>query len=169
MARTSVLAELVDVDEEGDKEKTPSKKATENTEIFDLEPSHTLDRPRVRRIKEPFNDAELDKMVELGINFIDTAELYPVAFNYGQTTELWIGNWLRQRVKRLYAPPVATITPAAKADMMPALLAAALCWAAFRVPANASTRATLTFWQCPVTTATRQGAHDGCESAVGVA
>ena len=30
------------------------KKATENTEIFDLEPSHTLDRPRVRRIKEPF-------------------------------------------------------------------------------------------------------------------
>ena len=51
-----------------------------------------------------FNDKEemaweqLDKMVALGVNFIDTAELYPVAFNYGQTTERWIGNWLRRRV-----------------------------------------------------------------------
>ena len=37
-----------------------------------------------------FNDKEemaweqLDKAVELGVNFIDTAELYPVAFNYGK-------------------------------------------------------------------------------------
>ena len=40
---------------------------------------------------------QLDKMVEMGVNFIDTAELYPVAFNYGKTTEAWIGNWLEQR------------------------------------------------------------------------
>jgi len=40
---------------------------------------------------------QLDKIVELGVNFIDTAELYPVAFNYGKTTELWIGNWLKAR------------------------------------------------------------------------
>eukprot|EP00933_Yihiella_yeosuensis_P022330 TRINITY_DN17576_c0_g1_i1.p1 TRINITY_DN17576_c0_g1~~TRINITY_DN17576_c0_g1_i1.p1 ORF type:complete len:405 (+),score=61.35 TRINITY_DN17576_c0_g1_i1:101-1315(+) len=50
-----------------------------------------------------FNDQEsqaheqLDKIVEMGVNFIDTAELYPVAFNYGATTEKWIGNWLKQR------------------------------------------------------------------------
>ena len=25
--------------------------------------------------------AQLDKLVELGVNFLDTAELYPVAFN----------------------------------------------------------------------------------------
>lgn len=42
--------------------------------------------------------AQLDKLVELGVNFIDTAELYPVAFNYGKTTEVWIGNWLEKRV-----------------------------------------------------------------------
>ena len=42
--------------------------------------------------------AQLDAMVELGVNFIDTAELYPVAFNYGETTEQWIGNWLETRV-----------------------------------------------------------------------
>ena len=39
---------------------------------------------------------QLDKMVEMGVNFIDTAELYPVAFNYGKTTEQWIGNWLKK-------------------------------------------------------------------------
>lgn len=50
-----------------------------------------------------FNDQEsqafeqLDKLMEMGVNFIDTAELYPVAFNYGATTEKWIGNWLKQR------------------------------------------------------------------------
>jgi len=41
---------------------------------------------------------QLDKLIELGVNFIDTAELYPVAFNYGQTTEIWIGNWLEKSV-----------------------------------------------------------------------
>lgn len=47
--------------------------------------------------KEEEAFAQLDKIYELGINFIDTAELYPVAFNYGKTTELWIGNWLKAR------------------------------------------------------------------------
>lgn len=41
--------------------------------------------------------AQLDRIYELGVNFIDTAELYPVAFNYGKTTELWIGKWLAAR------------------------------------------------------------------------
>ena len=41
---------------------------------------------------------QLDKLVELGVNFFDTAELYPVAFNYGQTTEQWMGNWLEKRI-----------------------------------------------------------------------
>ena len=41
--------------------------------------------------------AQLDKAIELGVNFFDTAELYPVAFNYGKTTEKWIGDWLRSR------------------------------------------------------------------------
>jgi aryl-alcohol dehydrogenase-like predicted oxidoreductase len=51
-----------------------------------------------------FNDkpeqayAQLDKIVEMGVNFIDNAELYPVAFNYGKTTEEWLGNWLESRV-----------------------------------------------------------------------
>ena len=41
---------------------------------------------------------QLDKLViELGVNFIDTAELYPVAWNYGALTEKWIGNWLTKR------------------------------------------------------------------------
>eukprot|EP00931_Biecheleriopsis_adriatica_P063040 TRINITY_DN3811_c0_g1_i4.p1 TRINITY_DN3811_c0_g1~~TRINITY_DN3811_c0_g1_i4.p1 ORF type:complete len:436 (-),score=92.87 TRINITY_DN3811_c0_g1_i4:145-1347(-) len=50
-----------------------------------------------------FNDSkevvfpQLDKLMELGVNFIDTAELYPVAFNYGKTTEEWIGDWLEKR------------------------------------------------------------------------
>ena len=33
-----------------------------------------------------------------GVNFLDTAEIYPVAFNYGKTTETWIGNWLTARI-----------------------------------------------------------------------
>jgi len=42
--------------------------------------------------------AQLDRAVlHHGANFIDTAELYPVAFNYGKTTEKWIGNWLVKR------------------------------------------------------------------------
>eukprot|EP00227_Mantoniella_beaufortii_P005314 CAMPEP_0197613832 /NCGR_PEP_ID=MMETSP1326-20131121/59216_1 /TAXON_ID=1155430 /ORGANISM="Genus nov. species nov., Strain RCC2288" /LENGTH=412 /DNA_ID=CAMNT_0043182697 /DNA_START=50 /DNA_END=1288 /DNA_ORIENTATION=- len=51
-----------------------------------------------------FNDKEedafeqLDKLVELGVNFLDTAELYPVGWNYGATTEKWLGNWLETRV-----------------------------------------------------------------------
>eukprot|EP00316_Scyphosphaera_apsteinii_P016020 CAMPEP_0119330590 /NCGR_PEP_ID=MMETSP1333-20130426/78542_1 /TAXON_ID=418940 /ORGANISM="Scyphosphaera apsteinii, Strain RCC1455" /LENGTH=384 /DNA_ID=CAMNT_0007339995 /DNA_START=165 /DNA_END=1319 /DNA_ORIENTATION=- len=47
--------------------------------------------------KEEQAFAQLDKAVELGANFIDTAELYPVAFNYGKTTEVWIGKWLAAR------------------------------------------------------------------------
>ena len=43
--------------------------------------------------------AQLDKAVELGANFLDTAELYPVAFNYGKTTEKWMGQWLTMRQK----------------------------------------------------------------------
>jgi len=42
--------------------------------------------------------AQLDALVNAGVNFIDTAELYPVAFNYGRTTEEWIGEWLQARV-----------------------------------------------------------------------
>lgn len=42
--------------------------------------------------------AQLDKLVELGVNFFDTAEMYPAAFNRGGTTERWIGNWLEKRV-----------------------------------------------------------------------
>ena len=42
--------------------------------------------------------AQLDKLIELGVNFFDTAELYPVAFNYGETTERWMGNWLERRI-----------------------------------------------------------------------
>ena len=42
--------------------------------------------------------AQLDKLVELGVNFFDTAEFYPVAYNYGETTERWMGNWLEQRI-----------------------------------------------------------------------
>ena len=41
---------------------------------------------------------ELDTFVEAGVNFLDTAELYPVSFNYGKMTETWIGNWLTARI-----------------------------------------------------------------------
>mmetsp|Transcript_27567 Transcript_27567/g.85137 ORF Transcript_27567/g.85137 Transcript_27567/m.85137 type:complete len:402 (-) Transcript_27567:40-1245(-) len=42
---------------------------------------------------------QLDCLVcKHGCNFIDTAEMYPVAFNYGKTTEAWIGEWLEARV-----------------------------------------------------------------------
>jgi aryl-alcohol dehydrogenase-like predicted oxidoreductase len=47
--------------------------------------------------KEEEAHAELDKLIELGVNFLDTAELYPVSFNYGKTTEEWMGNWLAKR------------------------------------------------------------------------
>jgi len=49
--------------------------------------------------KEEAAHAELDKYIEMGVNFIDTAEIYPVAFNYGKTTEVWIGNWLEKRLR----------------------------------------------------------------------
>lgn len=42
--------------------------------------------------------AQLDTLVKLGVNFFDTAEIYPVAFNYGKTTEAWMGNWLVARL-----------------------------------------------------------------------
>lgn len=41
--------------------------------------------------------AQMDAMLALGVNFWDTAELYPVAWDYGATTELWMGNWLSKR------------------------------------------------------------------------
>lgn len=41
--------------------------------------------------------SQLDALHEHGVNYIDTAELYPVGFNYGRTTEKWIGNWLQKR------------------------------------------------------------------------
>ena len=41
--------------------------------------------------------AQMDRMVALGVNFFDTAELYPVAWDYGKTTEQWMGNWLADR------------------------------------------------------------------------
>ncbi|KAL1510349.1 hypothetical protein AB1Y20_006665 [Prymnesium parvum] len=48
--------------------------------------------------KEEEAFAQLDRAIlEHGVNFIDTAEMYPVAYNYGKTTEKWIGNWLALR------------------------------------------------------------------------
>jgi aryl-alcohol dehydrogenase-like predicted oxidoreductase len=46
--------------------------------------------------------AQLDYAIEQGVNFIDTAELYPIppaARSYGKTEEI-IGNWLKKRGKR---------------------------------------------------------------------
>ena len=48
--------------------------------------------------KEESAHKELDTFVAAGVNFLDTAEIYPVAFNYGKTTETWIGNWLTARI-----------------------------------------------------------------------
>jgi len=48
--------------------------------------------------------AELDKFLSLGVNFLDTAEIYPVAFNYGKTTEMWIGNWLSKQLQSKAIP-----------------------------------------------------------------
>jgi hypothetical protein len=50
--------------------------------------------------KEEEAVAQLDRAIELGVNFLDTAELYPVAFNYGKTTEEWMGRWLSERVSQ---------------------------------------------------------------------
>ncbi|MEX2353380.1 MAG: aldo/keto reductase, partial [Gammaproteobacteria bacterium] len=46
--------------------------------------------------------AQLDLAVESGINFIDTAEMYPIPpeqETYGRTEEI-LGNWLKQRPDR---------------------------------------------------------------------
>ena len=48
--------------------------------------------------KEASAHEELDTFVKAGVNFLDTAELYPVSFNYGKMTETWIGNWLTARI-----------------------------------------------------------------------
>ena len=48
--------------------------------------------------KEKSVHAELDKIVKMGVNFLDTAELYPVDFHSGKTTEMWIRDWLEERV-----------------------------------------------------------------------
>eukprot|EP00438_Fugacium_kawagutii_P010146 Skav210166 [mRNA] locus=scaffold483:33391:33966:- [translate_table: standard] len=57
---------------------------------------------------------QLDTLLELGVNFIDTAELYldsakrfslsnlfryPVPFEGGKVTEQWIGTWLEKALK----------------------------------------------------------------------
>jgi len=42
--------------------------------------------------------AQLDAALAHGANFIDTAELYPVAFNYGKVTEIWLGRWMKARI-----------------------------------------------------------------------
>lgn len=44
--------------------------------------------------KEEMAHDQLDKMWAMGVNFLDTAELYPVGWNYGALTEKWMGNWL---------------------------------------------------------------------------
>ena len=49
--------------------------------------------------KEEDAHAQLDRLWELGVNFLDTAELYPVGWNYGALTERWIGNWLKKRTE----------------------------------------------------------------------
>jgi len=43
--------------------------------------------------------AQLDAFWDAGVNFYDTAELYPVAFNYGKTTETWMGRWLAKKLE----------------------------------------------------------------------
>ena len=48
--------------------------------------------------KEESAHKELDTFLAAGVNFLDTAEIYPVAFNYGKTTETWIGHWLKKRM-----------------------------------------------------------------------
>lgn len=44
--------------------------------------------------------AQLDKAMEMGINFIDTAEMYPTpnAPKWANRTEVYIGNWLESRM-----------------------------------------------------------------------
>mmetsp|Transcript_67797 Transcript_67797/g.148814 ORF Transcript_67797/g.148814 Transcript_67797/m.148814 type:complete len:404 (+) Transcript_67797:42-1253(+) len=42
---------------------------------------------------------QLDALLDLGVNFIDTAEMYPVPFEGGRVTEKWIGTWLSKSLK----------------------------------------------------------------------
>lgn len=57
--------------------------------------------------------AQLTRFFELGVNFFDTAELYPSGFrrsgrqlsdaadpDYGRTTEQWVGTWLSGKLRR---------------------------------------------------------------------
>lgn len=48
--------------------------------------------------EEKMAHEQLDAMVRLGVNFIDTAELYPVPPVEGKLTEEWIGNWLEKAI-----------------------------------------------------------------------
>jgi len=41
--------------------------------------------------------AQLDKYWEHGVNFLDTAEIYPAARTFGEVTETMVGNWLKTR------------------------------------------------------------------------
>lgn len=45
---------------------------------------------------------QLDKAMEMGVNFLDTAEMYPIPpdADYQGRTETYIGNWLAKRGKR---------------------------------------------------------------------
>lgn len=49
--------------------------------------------------EEPLAWEQMDALWDAGCNFFDTAEMYPVAFNYGKTTEAWMGNWLAKRME----------------------------------------------------------------------
>jgi len=49
--------------------------------------------------EEPLAWEQMDALWDAGCNFFDNAEMYPVAFNYGKTTEEWMGNWLAKRVE----------------------------------------------------------------------
>ncbi|CAE7398847.1 tas [Symbiodinium natans] len=41
---------------------------------------------------------QLDALVRLGVNFLDSAELYPVPHAGGKVTEEWMGNWLEKAI-----------------------------------------------------------------------
>lgn len=55
------------------------------------------------QVDEPTSHAIMDRAIERGINFLDTAEMYPVppsAPTYSRT-ETFIGNWLREGLHNL--------------------------------------------------------------------
>ena len=41
---------------------------------------------------------QMDALVKAGVNYFDTAELYPVAWDYGKTTEKWMGNYFAKQI-----------------------------------------------------------------------